>query len=393
MEAWRELSGLPRRSWVLAAATLINRMGTMAVPFLSLYLIRSLGFSPAAAGWVLALYGATALVAAPLAGRLADRWGTSRLMRLSLVGSGLSMLAFPWAASFAAIAAVTVALAATTEGFRPAGMAAVAESSPAHLRKQAYALHRLAVNLGMSVGPALGGFLAGVSFPMIWFVDSASTFAAALVLWRWLPPARARSAPEPDAVPSARALSDGRLRYFLLALLPVALVFFQHESSFSIYLVRDLKLSESFYGLLFTVNTVMIVLLEVPINHATARWPVRRCLALGAALFAAGFGAYGIVSAPWQVIAATAVWTFGEMVLFPSMSAYVGDIAPVDRRGEYMGLYMMAFSLAFTAGAWGGLITYSRLGPGALWLLAFVAAGVSAAFFWRVPEPERRAEA
>lgn len=79
MRAWLELRRLPRRLWVLAAATLINRMGTMALPFLSLYVTRGMGLPPATAGQLWALYGATALCAGPLAGRLADRWGSTAL--------------------------------------------------------------------------------------------------------------------------------------------------------------------------------------------------------------------------------------------------------------------------------------------------------------------------
>ncbi len=387
MEAWLELRRLPRRLWVLSAATLVNRMGTMAAPFLSLYLIRSMGLSAASAGLILAVYGVSAFVAAPLSGRLADRWGTSAVMRAALVGSGLVMLVFPFARTFAEVAAATVLWAVTTEAFRPAGMAAVTESAPPELRKQAYALHRLAINLGMSVGPAVGGFLAGVSFKSIWLVDAATTLAAALILWLYLPAPAAPEARDDSAGPSRQGLSDPRLRFFLLGVLPVSAVFFQHESSLSIYLVKDLHLTESFYGLLFTVNTLMIVALEVPINHATARWSPRTSLALGAILFAVGFGGYGIAIAPWQVVATTAIWTFGEMVLLPAMSAYVGDIAPADRRGEYMGLYMMAFSVAFAAGPWAGLMAYSRFGPGTLWLIAFAVALVSSLLFWNVEDP------
>src|SRR5438445_554811 len=95
----------------------------------------------------------------------------------------------------------------------------------------------------------------------------------------------------PVVLPTRRAYSDPKLLFFVAAAFPVAVVFFQHISSMALYLVRDLHLSPIDYGLFFTINTLLIVALEVPINSATAHWPHRRTLALGAFLSGAGFGA------------------------------------------------------------------------------------------------------
>ncbi|UPT72555.1 MAG: MFS transporter [Elusimicrobiota bacterium] len=361
MESWRALRRLPRRVWILSAAAMINRAGTMALPFLTLYLTGALGFTPARAGAYLGLYGAVSLLVAPAAGYLCDAWGTRRMMLVTLSISGASMLAVPAARGPVAVAAAIVVWAAATEAFRPAVMTAVSESAPADMRQQAYALNRLAVNVGMSLGPALGGWLATVSYPAIWYVDAATSLAAAAVLAVSLPPAPPVPAAR-EGGPSARGLLDPRLRALLIAALPVSLVFFQHEGPMPVYLVRDLGLSPSFYGLLFTVNTALIVALEVPLNHATARWSHARTLSLGAALFAAGFGAYGLGTRAAHIMIATVIWTFGEMILMPAMTAYVSEISPEDRRGEYMGLYMTGFSLAFTAGPWAGLYALERWG-------------------------------
>lgn len=383
MESWRQLRRLPRRVWVLSAAALVNRAGTMALPFLTLYLTDALGFTPGRAGAALGLYGVVALLVAPAAGNLCDAWGTRRMMLVSLTISGLSMLAFPAARSAAAVGAAILVWAASTEAFRPAVMTAISESSPPELRKQAYALNRLAINIGMSLGPALGGYLATVSYPAIWYVDAGTSLAAAAVLYSHLPPAAAAPAPREGGA-SARGLLDPRLRALLFAALPVSLVFFQHEGPMPVYLVRDLGLSPSFYGFLFTVNTALIVALEVPINHATARWTHARTLSLGAALFAFGFGAYGLGSTRAHILLATVIWTFGEMILMPAMTAYVSEISPEDRRGEYMGLYMMGFSLAFMVGPWAGLFALERWGATALWGLCFAIGGVSVALFARI---------
>jgi len=376
---WRALAGLPREVWVLCAATLVNKAGSMVLPFFVLYLTRDAGLSVSASSLMVLLYGAGALVAAPVAGRLSDRLGPIRIMRWSLLTSGLILLLFPVARGTSAIVAMTLALSVASESFRPANLTIMGDLVTPERRKTAFALNRLAINLGMSIGPALGGFLATVSFRWLFVVDGGTAIAAgAILVASHFPPHRQSpgSRQLEEAVASHLRLSgahrDRRLLYFLAAMFPVAFVFFQHISSMPIYLVRDLKLSEAAYGLLFTVNTLLIVFLEVGINSATAHWPHRRTLALGAILCGAGFGALAWARDIWQVAATVVVWTFGEMFLFPGMADYLTDIAPAARRGEYMGLSQMMMGLAFMLGPWAGLQILALYGGKTLWLLMLI---------------------
>ena len=340
---WRGLAGLPRELWVLFAATLVNKSGSMVLPFFVLYLTRDSGLSVQTAGLMVLLYGAGALVAAPVAGRLSDRVGPIVIMRGSLLVSGLVLLLFPFAKGLPAIVAMTLALSVFSESFRPANMTIMGDLVSPERRKTAFALNRLAINLGMSVGPALGGLLATFSFRWLFLVDGATAIAAGAILAASrFPPHRHRPdqrqieeavAPHLRLPPGAHR--DPRLLYFLAAMFPVAFVFFQHISSMPLYMVQDLKLSAAAYGILFTVNTLLIVFLEVGINTATAHWPHRRTLSLGSLLCGLGFGALAWATDIWQVGATVVVWTFGEMFLFPGMADYLTDIAPAARRGEY----------------------------------------------------------
>jgi MFS family permease len=392
MKAWRDLKGMPRGVWVLFATTLVNRAGTMVLPFLVLYLTRDLGFTAGQAGAVLFVYGAGAFVSAALSGRLSDVLGPLHVIRDSLFLSGVILLAFPFARTFAAVMAMALALSLAAEAFRPASMAVVADLVKPGQRKPAFALTRLAINLGMSVGPALGGYLATVSFRWLFIVNGAASLLAGTVLLlalRRAPIHQGHAEAEPGgpvALPSKRAWSDPRLLLFLAAVFPVALVFFQHMSSMALYLVRDLGLSEIDYGLFFTINTLLIVALEVPINSATAHWPHRRTLALGAFLFGVGFGGLAFAWDFWSVATTVVIWTFGEMFLFPSLAAYVTDIAPRSRRGEYMGLTQMAMSAAFAIGPWAGTAVLDRFGGKTLWLGSFALGLLGTAMMLRLPE-------
>lgn len=391
---WRGLKGLRREVWVLSAATLVNKAGTMVLAFLVLYLTRSLHFSDAVAANVLLLYGAAALVAAAVSGVLCDRWGPIRIMRGSMLLSGLVMLLFPLARGLALVILATLTLSVTAEAFRPANLTIFGDLVAPEQRKAGFALNRLAINLGMSIGPAVGGFLATISFFWLFMINGASSLAAGAILALASFPRHRHTADseqlEAAIAPLAHGLRgyrDRRLILFLAGTLPVAMILFQHIASMSIYLVRDLHFSAATYGLLFTLNCLLIVFLEVPLNVATAHWPHRRTLALGALLFGIGFGALAIASTVWQVAVTVIVWTFGEMFFFPGMAAYVTDIAPVERRGEYMGLSQMVMGLAFMLGPWGGMLVLSRFGPRILWAATFIAGLAAAAIMARLEQP------
>jgi MFS family permease len=264
---------------------------------------------------------------------------------------------------------------------------------PAEQRKAAFALNRLAINLGMSIGPALGGFLAAASFRAMFFVDAFTTLAAGAVLtltpWRALTGTGGAEWKVEPRNPARSIFHDRTLLIFLAAVLLVGIVFFQHEAALPIYLVQSLGLSPAFYGMLFTINTLLIVALEVPLNNATAHWPNTRSLILGSLLFAIGFGALGVIATPAGVIATVVVWTFGEMLLFPAMAAHMGEISPENRRGSYMGAYSMSLSLAFTLGPWMGTHLLASAGPLVAWTTMLIL-GVMAAMLMAYSAPPIR---
>ena len=398
LKYWKDLRHLPRPVWMVSVSQLVNRAGSMVLSFLILYLTNERGFSAENAGFILFLYGVGAIVAAPYAGRLADRWGAVPLMRGSLFLSGAMLLVYPFARSSLAIGAATVLLAILTEAFRPAAMAFIGEIVAPANRKSAFAVYRLAINLGMAIGPAIGGVLATLSFRYLFFADGATSIAAGLVLTAAAMPGRqgARPAGSPSTTTRLRlstaAHLDSRFLFFLAAVLPVTIIFFQHISSMPLYIVRDLHFSPATFGILFSLNCLLIVVFEIPLNAATAHWPHRRTLALGAVLSGAGFGAMAFARDFWTLAATVVVWTLGEMLFFPASAAYATDIAPDARRGEYSGLYTMIFSVAFAIGPWAGTVVIERFGARVLWGMTFLLGLIAAAMFVRLPEPRHHAE-
>src|SRR3954469_10713271 len=179
---WRGVRGLPAPVWIVFATTLVNRAGTMVLPFMVLYVSRELGVRAALAGLALTVYGLGGMISGPIAGRLCDRLGAFAVLRGSLIFSGAILLVFPLAGRFETFLAITLVWSLVAESVRPATLAALTVYVRPEQRKAAVAVNRLGINIGMSIGPAAGGFLATVSFPLLFLVDGVTAIAAGLVL-------------------------------------------------------------------------------------------------------------------------------------------------------------------------------------------------------------------
>lgn len=375
MNPWKSLKGLPHDMWVLFFTSLINRSGTMVLPFLTLYLTKVIGTSPAKAGTVLLVYGISAFLAAPVTGKISDRFGSLRVMKFSLFGTGLLFILYSFLENYYLILIASFILSAVNESFRPANLSLISQLVNPSQRRVAFALNRLAINAGMSIGPVIGGFLTLIDFHYLFYVNALSSFAAGIYLssvkWTSLKSKETKTESDKRSIYKLSVLSDKAFLFFLFAVIPVNLVFFQHIGALPLYIVDDLCYTTAAFGLLSAVNTVMIIILEVPINDLMGNISYKKSLVIGALLAAIGFGAFAIAQTTIPLIIAIMIFTFGEMIFFPVTAAYTSEIAPENRKGEYMGYYQMTFSLGFSFGPWLGTVVYQNFGSATLWLGAF----------------------
>ncbi len=226
---------------------------------------------------------------------------------------------------------------------------------------------------------------------MFW-TDGLSTLAGALLLSLLLKPPPPATLPH-GQTPGQSPWRDRHLAYLLLPFIPILMVFFQIEGTLPLWVVRDLGLGSRFFGLLFTVNTLVIVVLEVPLNLAMSHWPHHRLLLLGSLCLAAGFGLMAWATGYTLLILTTVIWTFGEMILFPAVSDAVATLAPPDRRGEYMGLLSFTFAAGLALGPWLGVLAYAQLGPRVVWCSTFFLAGGAGLLLMRFRTPEVQLQA
>lgn len=371
MNPWASVKDLPRDVWVLFYTTLINRSGTMVIPFLVLYLTQKIGVSASEAGTALLVYGIGAFLSAPLTGRLADRIGALKVMKMSLIGTSLVMFIYGFITNYYLILAFSFILSVINEAFRPANLSLITEIVAPSQRRVSFALNRLGINIGMSIGPVIGGFLVLIDYHFLFYVNALASLLAGiyLILIPWTSLQEAEQTPA-EALPQilgSSVLADKKFLFFLFAIIPANLVFFQHLGGLPLYVVDDLKYSTAAFGLLSAINTVLIIFVEVPLNNMMSNISYGRSILIGALLAAIGFGAMAIARDITLLIITIVIFTFGEMIFFPVTATYASEIAPSKKRGEYMGYYQMTFSFAFSAGPWLGTVVYEKFGSVILW--------------------------
>ncbi len=366
------LKNIPHNIWILAIATLINRAGTMVLPFLALYATQELNVNPGSSGLVLTFYGIGAFITAPFAGRISDKIGPLKLMKISLISTGLFLFVLSLIKTFESFLALTLVWAIISESFRPASMSFISEQIEPKRRKTAFALNRLAINLGMSIGPMVGGFLSAINFSLLFYVDGVTSIAAAifLIVSSWQPIKEIIPENPPAEISQSQSISilrNKKFLLFLLSIIPAQIVFFQHIGALPIFIVENLGYSTAVFGLLTALNTVIIIFIEVPLNDSMRLWPAWKALALGAFITGIGFGLPALNSMMGVLIFSVVIWTFGEMIFFPSSGEFVAEISPPKKRGEYMGYFQMTFSFSLMVGPWIGTEVLETYGAQAVW--------------------------
>jgi len=372
------MRALPRPAWILFLGTFLNKFGTFVLPFLTLYLTQR-GFTLNDAGLAISAYGLGSIMASALGGHLADAMGRRKTIALSMFSVAAAMVLLSQSKSLPAIIAATWLAALTGELYRPASSALLADLVPPELRVTAYSAYRMAFNAGFAFGPATAGFLATRGYFWLFAGDAATSILFGVIalaaLPRGLPNRREEAGWSADLKVVAK---DGKFLRVLCGAFLIALVFLQISSTFSLQVTR-LGFPAATYGLILSLNGVLVVFCELPLTTLTRRFSARAMMAAGYLLIGAGFSLNAFAHSLTALVASVVIFTFGEMVAMPVSSAYVADLAPAHIRGRYMGAYALTWSAALVFAPQWGLRLFG-VSPAALWLtcgaVAALAAGI-----------------
>ena len=382
-------SGLSRQTWLLSLIMLINRSGTMVVPFMTLYLTSpSMGYSVGEAGIVFGLFGAGAFSGAWLGGRMTDKIGFYPVQLITLAGGGILFFILGQMKTYPLICTFTFLLSFVNEAFRPANSTAIVFYSKEQNRTRSYALNRLAINLGWAVGSGLGGFLAHKNYKLLFWVDGSTNLAAALIMWVFLKPVHYKPPPKKKLEETVvlSAYKDRKFISFILLTFLYASCFFQLFTNLPVYFKKNLHFSEPFIGFLMALNGIIIALVEMVLIYKL-EGKQKNIFFITTGIFIAGLS-FLLLNLPgsFVVIAGSMIVlvTFGEIFSLPFMNSYWISRTRSSNRGQYAALYTMAWSAAQTLGPMGGAQLADYSGFNVLW---WVAGGISiftAFAFWKL---------
>jgi predicted MFS family arabinose efflux permease len=177
LDAYR---GLSAPAWMLALVMLINRSGAMVIPFLGVYMINHLSFSLEDTGTVLSCFGIGAVAGSFAGGWLTDKVGHFKVQLFSLILTVPMFFLLPELNTVMKLAVGVFMLSLISETFRPANSVSIAYYSKPDNIIRSFSLNRMAMNLGFSIGPALGGFLAAISYTFLFYGNAIAAFLSAI---------------------------------------------------------------------------------------------------------------------------------------------------------------------------------------------------------------------
>jgi predicted MFS family arabinose efflux permease len=366
---------------VLAVSLLGSTAGSTVWTYVGIWSIQRLGASSAQLGVAFLLGAAAAAVSGYLGGHLSDYLGRRRLIVVGWAVQAAFVLSYASAGRHVFLGLALVACGAVFGSIgNAANQALVADLVPPERHEAAYASVRVASNLGVTLGPPLGGLLLlGESWPVLFIGASALSFVTFLVALRLVPSGGDYRPEEPPSRGSLGVLR--RDHAFLLFLLSGSLAYVTYvgfETILPISAVNTHGISPSTWGFLVIVNPALVTLFQLRVTRGVAGFPAGPKLVLAMLVMGGSFLLLLLGGSVAMFALAILVFVIGEMLWVPTSQAIAARLAPEDLRGAYMGAFGTTSGVGFALGPFIGLQLRGAYGDDAAWYF-FAAVSVLAA--------------
>ncbi len=361
--------GLSNEVWWLSLITLINRAGTMVIPFLSLYLTKSLYFTLSDVGWIMSAFGLGSVIGSWLGGKLTDKIGYYKVMAVSLMLTGLLFIALQFLTTFVSFCFGIFLVMVVADMFRPAMFVALSAYSKPENKIRSVTLIMLAINLGFS---AVGGvIITNLSYGGLFCADGITCIIATLILINVLNPKKAKIQDDVVTKNPKSAYGDKNFIIFLGAMVLFGIVFLQYFSTMPLYYKDVHHLTKLEIGILSGMNGFLIFAIEMPLIKwlENSKFTKTGLILFGALLTGLSFLVLSFTNWVGILIIGMLLMTLGEMITFPFSNAFTMDRAKKGNQGEYMTLYSIAFSIAHIFGHNAGMRRVNNLGYDNTWYI------------------------
>ena len=384
-------TGLSKETWLLSVIMLINRSGTMVLPFMTLYLTsKGMDHSLSEAGTVVGLWGLGAVIGAFFGGKLTDKIGFHKVQLMTLFLGGILFIVLGQIKSYPLICLFTFILSMVNEAFRPANSSAVAGYSTTENRTRSYSLNRLAVNLGWAVGVSIGGIIATYNYELLFWIDGITNILAALTLFYYLKPIVLTSNTEIEKenlepIQKNSAYKDKKFLWFILFVAFYGFCFFQMFSTVPTYFRDPLHLSESYIGAIMALNGLLIVATEmVLINFLEGKRNILIYITFGTLTCALAFLLLLLpIHAKILSLIMILLITVGEISSMPFMNTFWSLRSNNSNRGQYAGLMTIAWSVGQSIGPFACSLLAEKTSFNVMFItIASVLSFTAIGFYW-----------
>lgn len=369
--------GLSKEAWMLSIVMLINRSGSMVLPFLGVYMTDQLEFSIKESGIVLSFYGVGSVIGSWMGGYFTDKFGEYRVQSTSLFLSAPLFLLIPIFTSVEGMALIILLQSIISETFRPANSVAITKYARPENLTRAFSLNRMAINLGFSIGPALGGILSSVSYELLFITNAVGAILAGIFYVRFFrkrhkiyqKKMKEKSMVKDTLEKERSPYRDSPFLVYCLLCAIFSVCFFQFFNTIPIFYKEVAHLDQKSIGYILGYSGFIIVVLEMlVVNFADKYLTIAKTLLYGILMCAAAYAMLAINHHISLIMLSISILSVGEILVLPFMSTITALRSGKTNQGAYMGLNGMTFSISFIITPLLGTSVASDLGFNTLWI-------------------------
>lgn len=375
---------------VLVAGTFIDRIGgALIFPFLSLYVAQRFNVGMVEVGLLFGIWSVSSLIGSMIGGALADKFGRRIILICGLIFSATSALFMGFVNNMHAFYLLAAFAGIFTDIGGPAQQAMVADLLNGEQRAEGFGLIRVVGNLAMTIGPAIGGILAGISYLLLFIIDACASLITAFIVFKTIPetkPQKGEGQPSESLsqtlIGYSKVTKDRLFMAFIAATIVMVLVYTQMYSTLSVFLNRVHGLSAQGFGYLMSMNAAMVVIMQFGITRRIKKYPPMLMMMVASLLYGIGYFMFGFVSDYVFFMISMATITLGEMVHIPVAQALVASFAPEDMRARYMAAYGLGWAIPNSVAALLAGLVMDNYNPNMVWYIAGALSLVAVSFFW-----------
>lgn len=370
--------GLPFLAWEGIAINFLQTMLTGVFYYLTYYFVHVLNYSAETAGLFISCYGIGAIFGGYIGGKASDCFPAKTVCAIALLIEAITFLAFIEIKANFSIVINTFFLGSAAYGFISANYAYILdqcrESEPTKLR--AINIIAVASNLALGMAAVVVSFFSNYGFKYLFGVNFLALTGISIYLLVTGNNTHfvkdTISEHEVNQYLSKRSIC--KLSITLICVFLAGLIVSQMSTTYSLYIQSVFpEYGLNGFSLLFMLNTTLVMLLQSPLGEYVSNYNRMVIVGFGSFLLGLGMLVLGFSIIYPMAILASIVYTFGEMIFFSVAQLVCYENAPMEKKGQFLGIYRTIYAASRVVGPLLGGIIYYRVGGACLWYIcAFV---------------------